>query len=196
MTTNNNNYINTNPNQPPFQQPQHFQIESDLESWQQFIPKDAVAGMYDTNTKNDYAYTDNNNNKMNGLLDRDETGKKDKYMQGEKNLSCCPNLSLRQRLVGCAVCYGISFLLSYLSYDFLSSIVRGKVDRFAIPYSMSTIFTILASLFLFNPRNSFGRMVEKKRILITFCYFASIFMTLFCALYLKQQHLTFLFLII
>jgi hypothetical protein len=98
--------------------------------------------------------------------------------------------------MGCAVCYAISFLLSYLSYDFLSSIVSGKVDRFAIPYSMSTIFTILASLFLFNPRNSFGRMVERKRIIITFCYIASIFMTLFCALYLKQQHLTFLFLII
>lgn len=86
--------------------------------------------------------------------------------------------------------------MSYLCYDFLSSIVTGKVDKFAIPYTLSTIFTIMASLFLFNPRNSCGRMMEKKRILITLCYFGSIFMTLFCALYLKFQHLTFLFLII
>jgi hypothetical protein len=49
--------------------------------------------MYDTNNKNGMAYT--TNNKMNGGEEGEGTGKKDKYMKGEKNLSCCPNLSVR-----------------------------------------------------------------------------------------------------
>jgi hypothetical protein len=60
--------------------------------------------------------------------------------------------------VGCGLCYGASLILSFFSYGLIASIVSGNAADFAIPYCISTILNIFASMFLFNPKNQVKKM--------------------------------------
>ena len=75
--------------------------------------------------------------------------------------SCCPSLTLKQRVIGYGICTGlgklyfyipiicilisfnkcIGFIISLLSFGILFSVITGNVTRFAIPYTFGTILS-------------------------------------------------------
>eukprot|EP00347_Sterkiella_histriomuscorum_P010284 403376892 len=93
--------------------------------------------------------------------------------------SCCPSLTLKQRVIGYGICTGL-----------------GNVTRFAIPYTFGTILSFCGSFFLSGPLNQLKRMFLRKRIIVTLVCITSIIMTLISAMVIKKPLLVLLFVLI
>jgi len=60
----------------------------------------------------------------------------------EDNESCFPSMSLKDRLIGFAICFGIGTLLQILSMGSFIGILVGKTSKFAILYTLGNIVSI------------------------------------------------------
>ncbi|CDW89017.1 UNKNOWN [Stylonychia lemnae] len=95
--------------------------------------------------------------------------------------SCCPSLTLKQRIIGFGVCTGL---------------VSGNIARFAIPYTFGTLLSLAGSFFLSGPLNQLKKMFLRKRIIVTLVFIASIIMTLVSAIAIKKPILVIVFVIL
>ena len=68
---------------------------------------------------------------------------KNVVMPEEQNESCFPTLSLRERLIGFAVCFGIGTFLQILSFGSFIGVIFGKTAKFAILYTFGNIVSIV-----------------------------------------------------
>ena len=110
--------------------------------------------------------------------------------------SCCPSLTLKQRLIGFTICMTIGVLLDILSFGILFSALSGDISRFAIPYAIGAIFSILGSMFLCGPLKQLKSMFHKKRVITTIVFLLAIIMVLVSALAIESPILVLIFIII
>ncbi len=61
----------------------------------------------------------------------------------DKNDSCFPTLTLKERLTGFGICVGIGFIIQFLSFGSLLGLLTGKASKFAILYSLGNIVSIV-----------------------------------------------------
>ena len=61
----------------------------------------------------------------------------------ENNESCFPTLSLKERLMGFAVCFGIGTLLQILSMGSFVGVLLGKTSKFALLYTFGNIVSLV-----------------------------------------------------
>ena len=66
------------------------------------------------------------------------------------NDSCCPNLSLKTRMIGFVICLIIGCILSLVSLGSLMQLIKGHPNAFAIYYSIGNIISILSYLLYFK----------------------------------------------
>eukprot|EP00929_Paragymnodinium_shiwhaense_P083631 TRINITY_DN44620_c0_g1_i1.p1 TRINITY_DN44620_c0_g1~~TRINITY_DN44620_c0_g1_i1.p1 ORF type:complete len:231 (+),score=26.24 TRINITY_DN44620_c0_g1_i1:111-803(+) len=95
--------------------------------------------------------------------------------------TCCPALTIQQRLYGFAICFGIGLLLDLLSVGRLAMILRGKADRFAATYTLGNILTLTGTMFLAGPSRQCSRMMAEKRWVASIVFLTSMVLTLIMA---------------
>jgi len=61
----------------------------------------------------------------------------------ENNDSCFPTLSIKERLIGFAVCFAVGSLLQVLSMGAFIGILLGKTFKFAILYTFGNIVSLI-----------------------------------------------------
>ncbi len=95
-----------------------------------------------------------------------------------------PTLTYRQRLTGFGVCFGVGWIVSFLSAVFLPRINTSRgAAMFALLYTLGNLISICSSCFLWGPCSQLKAMVECHRIFATCIYFVAMGLTLFCAFY-------------
>lgn len=53
---------------------------------------------------------------------------------------CCPcKLTLKQRLIGFIICYGVALVIDIASFLALFKVLTGRPEKFAIAYSLGNI---------------------------------------------------------
>ncbi|XP_014086347.1 vesicle transport protein SFT2C [Bactrocera oleae] len=106
--------------------------------------------------------------------------------------SCCPKLSRLQRIVGFVACLGLGALCFSISVFYIPVLIL-KARKFALLYSLGSMFFILGFCFL----SGFGAFLKtafsKPRMLVSGTYTSSLIATLYCALLVHSTALTVLF---
>jgi len=59
-----------------------------------------------------------------------------------KNESCCADMTLTQRLIGVAVCFGLGLVLNLFSMFAITLLFVGKPTMFAIFYTLGNIVSL------------------------------------------------------
>ena len=87
-----------------------------------------------------------------GFLDN-EVGKslKNKVDKDTGKDSLCPSLTLKQRVIGFAVCWTLGLVISILSFGAIFMALSGEMWRFAVPYTLGTVLSLAGSFFLSGP---------------------------------------------
>mmetsp|Transcript_12184 Transcript_12184/g.28418 ORF Transcript_12184/g.28418 Transcript_12184/m.28418 type:complete len:266 (+) Transcript_12184:140-937(+) len=93
--------------------------------------------------------------------------------------TCCPNLGLQQRLLGCACCFALGQLLQFFSLSSFASILMGRPGKFAFNFTMGNFFMLAASFFFSNPRAQCRKLKYKNRGQIFLTYVSAMVLTLF-----------------
>ena len=95
--------------------------------------------------------------------------------------SFCPELSLRERLLGCGTCMLAGYLLSMGSFWRIHDLVRGNPYPFVLNATAGNLLALAGSFFLSGPRAQMRKMWSPKRQVATGLYLGSLFLTLFVA---------------
>ncbi|XP_022231430.2 vesicle transport protein SFT2C [Drosophila obscura] len=106
--------------------------------------------------------------------------------------SCCPKLSRLQRIVGFVACLGMGGLCMTLSTLYIPVLIL-KARKFALLYTLGSLFFILAFCFLSGFGAFLKQMFSKPRLLSSISYSACLVLTLYCALVAKSTAFTVLF---
>jgi hypothetical protein len=101
--------------------------------------------------------------------------------EGVDCASCGITLTLQQRWMGFASCFGIGMLIS-----FLSTMQILKPLTFALLYSLGNFVSFLATGFLIGPKRQCKSACESSRALATFLFLGSIIATIVAAVYVKS----------
>ena len=72
------------------------------------------------------------------------------FTGGDKNDSCCPKLTLKQRAIGWIVCSVIGWVLSIFATA--SLLTSSDAVTFAVLYSIGQVLNIAGSVFLSTPK--------------------------------------------
>ena len=113
-----------------------------------------------------------------------------------ENDSLFPSLSLKQRLIGFVVCFGLGSLFQFMSMGSILGVLLGRPNKFAFLYTCGNLISIFGTFFLIGPARQFKNMVNPYRRRATSIFLSSIVLT-FISLYIIQSKLlTILFVII
>eukprot|EP01127_Copromyxa_protea_P007458 TRINITY_DN17356_c0_g1_i1.p1 TRINITY_DN17356_c0_g1~~TRINITY_DN17356_c0_g1_i1.p1 ORF type:complete len:168 (-),score=26.05 TRINITY_DN17356_c0_g1_i1:28-456(-) len=103
-----------------------------------------------------------------------------------ENESICPNLSLKKRLIGFAVCCVVAMCFTTLS---LFMLFKKQYAVFAVCFSLSNVIALASTMFLVGPKKQFKKMLHPSR-LVSFCVFVGAMIgTLICAFTIKNTAL-------
>ena len=100
----------------------------------------------------------------------------------------CPKMTYQQRLIGCASCIGIGFLLEIGSFARLIQTAHGNATGFAVFYTLGNIVAVCGSFFLVGPRAQWKKMIAKTRIITVAILILAMVLTLFFALFEPHNH--------
>ena len=89
--------------------------------------------------------------------------------------TCCPQLSLSERVQGCVGCFLIGIVISFLSF---LSWWTGQIATFAILYTLGNLVALCGSGFLMGPKRQWRNMTRAKRIYATGAYFFFMILTI------------------
>ncbi|XP_027179110.1 vesicle transport protein SFT2B [Coffea eugenioides] len=101
------------------------------------------------------------------------------------NRNC--TLSTKQRLYGFVIC-----LAAGITCTLLSMLVFFNPIKFGLTFSFGNLLALGSTAFLIGPKRQLTMMLDPVRIYATAIYLASIIVSLFCALYVRNKLLTFL----
>jgi hypothetical protein len=116
--------------------------------------------------------------------------------QPPANDSCFPTLSLKERLIGFAICFGIGLLIQFLSMGSLVGLLVGKASKFAFMYTLGNIISLCGTFFLVGPTRQFQNMKDPSRMWTSIIFISSMVMTLVSVYLFHSRVLTIIFVII
>jgi len=100
-------------------------------------------------------------------------------------------LNTTQKLIVAAICIAISIVFGTLAVIFVT--IPGT---FAITYTLCVLFFLLGTMFVVGPKRQLKKMFKPHRFIACCVFLASIVLTLWAGLYLKNLFLVLIFLII
>lgn len=109
---------------------------------------------------------------------------------------CCPALSYKQRLIGCACCMLIGALLSLGSFLSFAKLLLGNPVPFALKYTLGNILSLGASSFLVGPARQCRTMFAKERRAASLAYLLTLAGTLLSIFWLRLAILALLFILL
>lgn len=77
--------------------------------------------------------------------------------------SVCPSLSYQERIIGCATCFLLGFLISLGSTFRLAKLVHGHPAPFAIAYTIGNLLSLGCTMFFVGPTKQLETMFRVKR---------------------------------
>lgn len=92
--------------------------------------------------------------------------------------SCCPNLNYKQRIFGCACCFGLGQFLQFLSFGAAAGVLLGHPGRFARYYSLGNLMMVSGSFFLSGPQAQWRKMGAKDRAKTSITFVSMMILTL------------------
>ena len=125
-------------------------------------------------------------NKGDGLLGDLKMKAADKM---SPNHSLCPSLTLKQRVYGWGICFGIGILLSIASCGMLRNLVRGDVVKFAVIYTLGIMCAIGSSMFLWGPKRQCKSMFDKTRRITTIIFLTCLVSIIACCVVNHWHHI-------
>jgi hypothetical protein len=109
--------------------------------------------------------------------------------------SLCGEMSYQTRVYGFIACFAMGTFLS-ISSSFFVPMILIKPAKFAVPYTLGNVLSVLSSLFLVGPRRFFNTMFGEDRRAASIVYLTTLLLTLVAALVLHSGLLTFAFIFI
>lgn len=97
--------------------------------------------------------------------------------------SCCPKLTLFERIYGWIGCLCIGVVLNLVGSGFWTA---GNRPAFAIIYTSGNCVSILGSFFLMGPKRQCRRITAARRRITVLIYFSTMVLTIVVALTCKQ----------
>ncbi|KDR21649.1 protein transport protein SFT2 [Zootermopsis nevadensis] len=107
----------------------------------------------------------------------------------EAQKDCCPSLSRIQRITGFCLCILLG-LLCFVLAAMYTPVLLLKARKFALLYTMGSLFTICSFSFLWGPLNHLQHLFSRDRLPFTAAYFGTLFATLYFALQVQSTPLT------
>ena len=114
----------------------------------------------------------------------------------QENDSIFPSLSLKERLIGFVICFGLGFLFQIMSMGSILGVLLGRPNKFAFLYTCGNIISIFGTFFLVGPKRQFNNMSNPYRRKATMIFLSSIILTFISLYLLHTRLLTILFVII
>jgi len=122
------------------------------------------------------------------------TEQKESSAMDDFNQQC--KLSYTTRIYGFGIFFAIGGVLTIISAFMVPGIINGHPERFALPYALGAICSLMSTMFLMGPWSQIKSMFEKKRVIATTVYLLSIVFTLVMALVVKMVGLVLLAIVI
>ena len=113
-----------------------------------------------------------------------------------ENDSLFPSLSLKQRLIGFVVCFGLGSLFQFMSMGSILGVLLGRPNKFAFLYTCGNIISIFGTFFLIGPKRQLKNMSNPYRRKATIIFISSIILTLISLYIIQSKILTILFVLI
>ena len=96
----------------------------------------------------------------------------------KKDEGPCPSMTMTQRLIGCAVCLALGYILSIGGLFRVVSLLKGNPRPFVIFTTIGTVLSLSAACFLAGPAKQMKQMLDPKRRVVSVTLFACIGTTL------------------
>ena len=113
-----------------------------------------------------------------------------------ENDSIFPSLSLKERLIGFAICFGLGMLFQFMSMGSIIGVLLGRPNKFAFLYTCGNIISIFGTFFLIGPVRQFKNMTNPYRRKASMIFLSAIVLTFISLYILHSKILTVLFVII
>lgn len=98
--------------------------------------------------------------------------------------ACCdymPEMSLRERLLGCATCMAAGYILSFGSFWRIKDLATGNPLPLVLNATIGNLIALMGSCFLSGPKTQYLKMFHESRRIATIMYLGSLLTTLFVA---------------
>ena len=113
-----------------------------------------------------------------------------------ENDSIFPSLSLKERLIGFGICFGLGLLFQFMSLGSILGVLLGRPNKFAFLYTCGNLISIFGTFFLVGPTRQIHNMANPYRRKATIVFISSIILTLVSLYVLHSKILTILFVLI
>ena len=113
-----------------------------------------------------------------------------------ENDSIFPSLSLKERLIGFGICFGLGLLFQFMSMGSILGVLLGRPNKFAFLYTCGNLISIFGTFFLVGPKRQFKNMANPYRRKASMIFLSSIVLTFISLYILHSRILTILFVII
>ena len=110
-----------------------------------------------------------------------------------ENDSLFPSLSLKERLIGFGICFGLGLLFQFMSLGSILGVLLGRPNKFAFLYTCGNIISIFGTFFLVGPQRQIRNMSNPYRRKASIVFIASIILTLISLYILHSRILTIIF---
>lgn len=92
---------------------------------------------------------------------------------------CDYQLSLQERLLGCATCMVCGYLLSFGSFLRMKDLMTGNPVPLVVNVTIGNVVALCGTCFLTGPKQQSTRMFHPKRRMASILYLSSLIVTLF-----------------
>ena len=113
-----------------------------------------------------------------------------------ENDSIFPSLSLKERLIGFGICFGLGMLFQCMSMGSIVGVLIGRPNKFAFLYTCGNIISIFGTFFLVGPKRQLNNMTNPYRRKASIIFISSIVLTFLSLYVLHSKILTVIFVII
>eukprot|EP00331_Platyophrya_macrostoma_P026568 CAMPEP_0176440034 /NCGR_PEP_ID=MMETSP0127-20121128/20320_1 /TAXON_ID=938130 /ORGANISM="Platyophrya macrostoma, Strain WH" /LENGTH=112 /DNA_ID=CAMNT_0017824461 /DNA_START=105 /DNA_END=440 /DNA_ORIENTATION=- len=98
-------------------------------------------------------------------------------------------MTLKQRVIGWAICTILGILISMMSMFALFGVISGNGGKFAVTYTLGQICSLAGTMFLMGPMRQLKSMCAKVRIFATILYIGLMILTIVFAVVLEKNAL-------
>ena len=114
----------------------------------------------------------------------------------DENDSIFPSLSLKERLIGFGICFGLGLLFQFMSMGSILGVLLGRPNKFAFLYTCGNIISIFGTFFLVGPKRQLKNMANPYRRKASIIFVSSIILTLVSLYVLHSRILTIIFVLV
>lgn len=117
--------------------------------------------------------------------DEESRAARNPFYFGESGFTCpvwitdrMPELSLKERILGCVVCMACGYLMGIGSFIRLTQVFRGNPVPLVVRVTLGNILSLCGTCFLTGPQQQARRMFHKSRKIASMMYLGGIGLTL------------------